>query len=1030
MKSMNTKKIAAVVAGATLLGVGLAFAGSVSFQSIPIISNSGQPVVQVVVGSGAKPSDGVAAANIAAAIGNLAYTSVPVTASVNQTEAAKVLHATVSPSQYSLSNQAVYINASGVTSGPAGTFSFTTLIGSVLNRAVKVGPVSATKSLKDYRSGDAYYNAAYDTSKSPVFSPYVTTGTSSAINTTISASTNGGGLSFSSFTNSSGDNILRVTHSNLNNLLINSGNYSESEYLWLMGAPVYNQKSKSLSLMDANGAYQVVFNNNLPVNTTSNTMNNATISLLGQSYTIIKATGVPSAASSTSTAVSGGKLELASSLTPATTVYVGKNVSGGNFTVQLTDLGQPKNGTSPAALNIYHNGQLVKTTSQAPGYETYNISGTKLVVNVLSTFAGLYSYQKFANIELYSGIMNVSSGSVFNQTRDPNWYTKLLWINRTSTASSAKANELYSVILYGGTKASQNLLPGQSFSFITDPAVYKLSFINSTGVSYDPVSITTSSSSATAYANSGGSSSNSVNTYNTISGTSSFQQSSPSPTTINDTAISEPMQVLSVSSSIPNAFSYGGQNSKTVVYNLIPYQLGEYNAIQASTANAAAQLVGVAVNAIAGNYISKTNQLTVTVSGFLNKQPVSKGFIFNGTANGLTENTLFFDNVTNITLSKSVPGISSVSVFVTNAPSGVSDNVITLGNFIVSGNVLSAGLVNVATANGLTYAVLTPSAAPVVTYANTNGKNYNLTTASANVMYNQYNGQTPEAFDLVETNSITNVPAYKSQQQYFNYSITEYPVPGSVSSNDVIAFGIANSSVGTSASTAFQLNETAVANGQVGIGVLNNLTYISTQPNNVNAAQGFITERGSQITSIGQSAIALNLAKAVDMLSFLVAPSNVTVTKTYKTYGPFKVGQSLSSMGLPNATISSVNASVTLSNTVSISGISNLTAVPSVSNAEQVVLLSNLSTNPLVLLDNASSLNPSSNLILVGSGYVNSLSKQVQTAYNVTNADLNVSSGVVQAYGSNRILVAGYSASQTTAAANKFIEDLYAAAAK
>ena len=1023
MKSMNTKKIAAVVAGATLLGVGLAFAGSVSFQSIPIISNSGQPVVQVVVGSGAKPSDGVAAANIAAAIGNLAYTSVPVTASVNQTEAAKVLHATVSPSQYSLSNQAVYINASGVTSGPAGTYSFTTLIGSVLNRAVKVGPVSATKSLKDYTSGDAYYNAAYDTSKSPVFSPYVTTGTSSAINTTISASTNGGGLSFSSFTNSNGDNILRVTHSNLNNLLINSGNYSESEYLWLMGAPVYNQKSKSLSLMDANGAYQVVFNNNLPVNTTSNTMNNATISLLGQSYTIIKATGVPSAASSTSTAVSGGKLELASSLTPATTVYVGKNVSGGNFTVQLTDLGQPKNGTSPAALNIYHNGQLVKTTSQAPGYETYNISGTKLVVNVLSTFAGLYSYQKFANIELYSGIMNVSSGSVFNQTRDPNWYTKLLWINRTSTASSAKANELYSVILYGGTKASQNLLPGQSFSFITDPAVYKLSFINSTGVSYDPVSITTSSSSATAYANSGGSSSVSVTPYNTLPASSGFSTNSPTTTTINDTAISEPMQVLSVSSSIPNAFSYGGQNSKTVVYNLIPYQLGEYNAIQASTANAAAQLVGVAVNAIAGNYISKTNQLTVTVSGFLNKQPVSKGFIFSGTANGLTENTLFFDNVTNITLSKSVPGISSVSVFVANAA-----NVIPSGNFIVSGNVLSAGLVNVATANGLTYAVLTPSAAPVVTYANTNGKNYNLTTASANVMYNQYNGQTPEAFNLSQTNSITDVPPYKSQYQYFSYSITEYPVPGSVSSNDVIAFGIANSSVGTSASTAFQLNETATSSSN--IGVLNNLTYTSTQPASVNAGTGFITERGSQITSIGQSAIKLNLAKSVDMLSFLVAPSNVTVTKTYKTYGPFKVGQSLSSMGLPNATISSVNASVTLSNTVSISGISNLTAVPSVSNAEQVVLLSNLSTNPLVLLDNASSLNPSSNLILVGSGYVNSLSKQVQTAYNVTNADLNVSSGVVQAYGSNRILVAGYSASQTTAAANKFIEDLYAAAAK
>ena len=49
MKSINTKRIAAVVAGAALLGVGLAFAGPVTFQNVQIIGNSGQPLVQVVV---------------------------------------------------------------------------------------------------------------------------------------------------------------------------------------------------------------------------------------------------------------------------------------------------------------------------------------------------------------------------------------------------------------------------------------------------------------------------------------------------------------------------------------------------------------------------------------------------------------------------------------------------------------------------------------------------------------------------------------------------------------------------------------------------------------------------------------------------------------------------------------------------------------------------------------------------------------------------------------------------------------------
>ncbi len=1053
MKSFNTKKIAAVVAGATLLGLSFAFAGSVSFQSIPVISNSGQPVVQVVVGSGAAPSDGIAAANIAATIGNLAYTSVPITASVNQSEAAKVLSAHISPSQYSLSNQAVYINSSSIATGPAGTYSFQALIGSVLNRAVKVGPISNTKYLQSYGS-DAYYNTGYSTSESPVFSPYVGIGTSSVINSTVSASTNGGGLSFSSFTNSTGDNILRVTHSNLAGLENNAGKYGESEYLFLMGASVYNQKSKSLSLMDANGAYQAVFNKHIALNMTSNTMDNATISLLGQNYTIIKALGNTDSLKVTSTtaAVPGGELQLATSLTPAKTVYVGKNLTGGAFTIQLTDLGQPNvNGTSAASLNIYYNTQLVKTVAQSPGLQTYNISGHNLAIDVVSTFAGLYSYQKYASIELYSGIMNVTSGSVFNKTRDPNWYTKLLWVN--STNSNGKANQLYSIILYGGAKASQNLLPGQSFAFITNPAVYKLSFLNSTGVTYDPIAISTSSAGATSYKNLGGTASKPVLAYNSVDGAFGkgvTGSSNTINTIINDTAISEPMQVLSVSSSIPNAFSYAGQNSKTIVYNLVPYQLKEYNAIDASTFNSANVSVGVIIDGNVGNYINKTNPITVRLSGFKNKQPVSKGFIFNSSSFYISEHSTLFDNITNITLSKVVPGIASVtafiantvftssigSIYVNNYSDGLVANALTNSLVVFNtnsndfatnsiANVVAANLANTIYGNALTYAVLTPLD-PVITYSNSNNnENYNLTASALSVMYNQYNGQTPETFALSTTTSIQTPVVKGTKTNYFNYAITEYPVPASTSKTDVILFNIDNSSAGVGASTLFQLNQSIA-------GAINNLSYTSTQNNKVNAQQGFITERGSQITSIGQSAISLNLAKSVDKLLFMVSPKSVSVTKVSKTYGPFKVGESLTNMGLPNATVTSINASIVISNknnNVSISGISNLTATPSLANADQVVLLKNLSTNPLVVLDNASSVNPSSNLILIGSGYVNSLSKQVEKAYNITNSNLNVSSGIVQAYGSNRILVAGYSASQTTAAANKFIEDLYAAAA-
>ena len=59
--------------------------GGISFQGIPIINRAGEPLIQVVIGSGALSSEGMVAANIAAAIGNLAYTSIPVTCSINNT---------------------------------------------------------------------------------------------------------------------------------------------------------------------------------------------------------------------------------------------------------------------------------------------------------------------------------------------------------------------------------------------------------------------------------------------------------------------------------------------------------------------------------------------------------------------------------------------------------------------------------------------------------------------------------------------------------------------------------------------------------------------------------------------------------------------------------------------------------------------------------------------------------------------------------------------------------------------------------
>ena len=346
MKSINTKRIAAVAAGAALLGVGLAFAGPVTFQNVQIIGSSGQPLVQIVVGSKAAITDGIAAANIAAAIGNLAYTTQGVTASVNTTNANKVLHVTVSnPGAITLSNQQVWLNQTG-TAYATGSYAFTALIGSVLNGAIQSGSPTNTKALQ---TGTNYAYQASNSITSPPASPYFYAGAVPVVTVT---KTNGGGISFSSFRATSGgnsyDNIMRVSNSQLPALLSNSGSYGESENLWLTGFPVYNQASGTAAFQvgSVGGAYQVTFNKPIVVSTSTG-VNNAGFSFLGQNWTIIgyQAPGLSTyntsvgsglKKASTTTTVNGGALILASSLSSLSTVYVGQNLTAGPYTVQLT----------------------------------------------------------------------------------------------------------------------------------------------------------------------------------------------------------------------------------------------------------------------------------------------------------------------------------------------------------------------------------------------------------------------------------------------------------------------------------------------------------------------------------------------------------------------------------------------------------------------------------------------------------------------------------------------------------------------
>ena len=986
MKSLNPKRIAAVVGGAALLATGLAFAGPISFQNVPIISNSGQPLVQIVVGTLAKPSDGVAAANIAAAIGNLAFTSVPVTASVNTTQAAKVLHAVIpSSAKYSLTNRQVYFNES-TTAYVSGTYSFSALIGSVFNRGVKTDQYGATKTLQS--SSQYTYPEANTITPSDVSmpSPFYTYG-SVPFEYSVTANTNGGGVSFPSFTtNSVNDNILRVTPSELPALASNMGANLESEYLWLTGMPVFDQGSNNninqFNLTNVGGAYQAVFGNPIEFRSSSNGVNNAQIQLFGQNWTIINynlpgtGAGVYNSTSGVKKTtsldtVAGGGLSLASSLEPEKTVYVGQNYSTGgaeNFTVQVADIGQPNsNGISPAALKVYLNGVLYNTSAVSPGTTAkFNDSGHNLYVKVYQTFAGLYAYEKYAKIQLYSNVVNVTSGNEFNSTYDKGWNIDLLWTNTTSSTRAGNAIALQSIVVFNTTPTY--LTPGQSFDFIGNPKAYKLTFDQPSFGSgtYTPVKLSTSESSNVKYVNPG-----------------SFSEN-----------ITEPMQMLTVAApkTLSNAFTVGGVPSSSVTYDLIPLAFSSNGVVSSSTDTTPATLT---VDSNFANQVSTTHPLTVKFQGLTSSNTlVTATNTITSTTSGTASFTPTFPQnvieVTNITVSYVLPGMTVASP---------------------------------------TYATLSPEK-PAEMYLRSGQSNYNLIKASsAQVQFNQNNGQRP-SFDINPALASNGVLVSNSYE-LFNYSMSEYPVPANQSAIDSFTVGLVNSS-SANPSSPFILNYSAPVGPSNSI-AHDNVTYTTnTQntisgaaPNILNAGQGFYSEKGSEVASISPGSVTINFAKGVDMLNFVVSPYNVTaVSKHFKTVGPVGIGQPVPNV--QNVTVANVTANISVSDVsgATVTGISNLTAIPSVSNATTPVLLKNLTTSPLVVLN--STANPSSNLILIGSGFVNGLSAQVQAANNVTFTP--TSAPVLQAFGSNRVLIAGYYANQTTAEANKFIQDLYASA--
>ncbi|MGC8676583.1 MAG: hypothetical protein ACP5T3_03690, partial [Candidatus Micrarchaeia archaeon] len=458
-------------------------------------------------------------------------------------------------------------------------------------------------------------------------------------------------------------------------LASNFGPEQESEYLWVTGFPVYDQQAQQFALLDAGGALQLVFSKPIPLYSGGvGHINNAVINIAGENYTIVNGTPPSGTVSSSTTFLQGGYITVAQSMTPLETVYVGKSISAGNFSVQLVDLGQPANGLSPAALNVSYKGVVTNTTEIWPNsQESFNVSGQHLYVRVNQTFAGLYAYQKWAKIQLFSNEFNLTSGKPFNSTVNQGWDVLLDWVN---TTGSGNANALQSIVIYN-TSPVQTLLHGQSFDFLSTPAAWKLTFVGETlpTGNFDPLTITTSHNNNEQYQNLGASATG-----------------APAPTNI-----TEPAQLLTVKSSIPNAFSYEGQSNNTITYDLTPYELVEVsNTVGINSLLTNGAHVNVSISGIEGQYLGTTTNPTlyVTLSGYTSNtvKGAPKTLAFTSqTGAGSYNNTAAgnFFNITAIKVSEALPGLTvSANALI---PAAFSGSVGWSANTVVASNVPPLG---------------------------------------------------------------------------------------------------------------------------------------------------------------------------------------------------------------------------------------------------------------------------------------------------------------------------------------------------
>ena len=441
MKSINVKKIAAAAAGAAMLGaaaVGAVSVDEAGVSAFPWFSN-GTPNVVLVVGSRAAPSDAVAAANVAAMIGNLAYTS----------------------------GAAVEITGTDLLTCTGGTSGSSTTTLTVETPGVNPALAYQIKSYVEDHVDDQADNVR---------------GTTTTLMTTFSSSS-ATNVSVSGNPNTITPDDTQVLTLPSSGAISNPKGMTikEDQRTYVSAKTVYDTSDDRIEAQNVRVAYEVSFADPIPVclDTTKAqatcsqsdlvTKNRIKITFLGETWVLVPSSsgsatwGLVTDGSAISTIAMGKEVDYKSFMVAgdSTTLADGKKV----VLSDITGIGTGTQTQTRVTFQIYDaNGGLLDQTTLYP-LETYDKNG--VVVFVWDVVGGALGGTNYAEVSLFGSRLVIEDGKKVSGQGD--WYAEI----QSQNVSTSQG--LQKVVLMD-TTSIYNLATGDSIQLIKNIPGLKLTF--------------------------------------------------------------------------------------------------------------------------------------------------------------------------------------------------------------------------------------------------------------------------------------------------------------------------------------------------------------------------------------------------------------------------------------------------------------------------------------------------------------------------------------------------------------------------